>query len=222
MMCVTQSYRSVTTKASAHVLQAIQALCVKTVQVCVKSCGVLVHTGLSRPNFYFLTVVNECALGTSNCDQVCTDTAESFTCSCHDGYVLQPDGHSCECGGTFTAGSGSFQTPGWPDSYPQENFQCVWIVDVAGAGSIEFNINTTAFGINGRSPCTNDHIQFFDGTGSNAASLDKICGSRSSVTLTPITTSSSSAKVVFTGSANPSRPASRVGVKVDYTTGGKT
>ena len=89
---------------------------------------------------------------------------------------------------------------------------------MAGAESIEFNIDDSAFGINGRGSCTNDHIQFFDGTGSNAASLLKLCGSRSSVTFTPITTSSSSARVVFTGSVNQNRPASRVGVKVDYIT----
>ena len=90
---------------------------------------------------------------------------------------------------------------------------------MAGAGSIEFTIDNSAFGINGRNPCTNDYIQFFDGTGSNAASLAKLCGF--SISVNPITTSSSSARVVFTGSVNPNRPASRVGVKVDYTTGGK-
>jgi hypothetical protein len=75
----------------------------------------------------------------------------------------------------------------------------VWIIDVDGAEAIEFNIDDSTFGINGRPPCTNDHIEFFDGTGSNAASLEKICGVLSLVTLTPITTSSSSARVVFTG-----------------------
>ena len=166
--------------------------------------------------------INECSsTTTNNCEHICTNTDGSFTCSCNDGYVLQPDGHSCECGGTFTAAAGSFQTLGWPNSYPQEDFQCVWMINVTGAGSIEFNINTTAFGINGRPPCTRDHIEFFDGNGSNAASLGKFCGSRSAFTFSPITTSSSSARVVFTGSVNSHRPASRVGVKVDYTTGGK-
>ena len=94
----------------------------------------------------------------------------------------------------------------------------MWIVDVAGAESIEFNIDDSAFGINGRPPCTNDHIEFFDGTGSNAASLRKTCGHSGLANLTPITTSSSSARVVFTGSVNQHRPASRVGVKVDYVT----
>ena len=90
---------------------------------------------------------------------------------------------------------------------------------MAGAGSIEFNIDDSAFGINGRPPCTRDHIEFFDGTGSNAASQGKICGLTrfDTVTLTPITLNSSRAGVVFTGSANRNRPASRVGVRVTYT-----
>ena len=94
----------------------------------------------------------------------------------------------------------------------------MWIIDIAGAELIQFNIDDSAFGINGRPPCTRDHIEFFDGTGSNAASLRKTCGNRGRANLTPITTSSSSARVVFTGSANQRRPASRVGVRVTYTT----
>ena len=166
---------------------------------------------------YLFPDIDECLAGGDNCDQICTNTDGSFTCSCYDGYKLQSDKHSCECGDTFTTAGGSFQTPGWPFSYPQEDFQCVWIIDVAGAESIEFTIDDSAFGINGRPPCTNDHIQFFDGTDRNAVSLKKICGLTGLVTLTPITTSSSSARVVFTGSVKPHRPTSRVGVRVTYT-----
>ena len=172
-----------------------------------------------EPSIYF-SDIDECLAGTDNCNQVCTNTDGSFTCSCNDGYELQSNGHSCVCGGTLTAASGSFQTPGWPNSYPQEYFQCVWIIDVAGAESIELNIDDSAFGINGRPPCARDHIEFFDGTGSNAASLGKFCGliRFETVTLTPIATNSSRVGVVFTGTANPHRPASRVGVRVTYTT----
>ena len=170
--------------------------------------------------------INECTEGSHNCEQSCTDTTGSFTCSCDSGFTLAADGRSCTadpvapfCGGTLTAASGSFQTPGYPDSYPQEDFQCVWIIELPNNGAtIEFTIDDSAFGINGRDSCTSDHIQFFDGTGTSDALLLRLCGARSSVTLTPITTSSSSARVVFTGSVNPNRPDSRVGVKVDYTT----
>ena len=171
--------------------------------------------------FVHLVAINECATGVHNCDQGCVDTEESFFCTCDSGYRLGSDGRSCitDCGGRLTTSSGSFQTPGWPNTYPQENFQCEWIVELPNSGAtIEFTIDDSAFGINGRDSCTSDHIQFFDGTGTSDALLLRLCGSHSSVTLTPITTSSSSAKVVFTGSVNADRPASRVGVKVDYTT----
>ena len=119
----------------------------------------------------------------------------------------------------MTAASGSFQTEGWPNSYTRRNFQCEWFIQLPDtSAAIEFTIDESAFGINGRPPCTTDHIEFFDGTSTNAASLEKICGLPhfyESDTLPIITTTSSRARVVFTGS-DRTRSATRVGVKVDY------
>ena len=39
--------------------------------------------------------IDECFLKTSECDQECHDTPGSYECSCFDGYLLLPDGHSC-------------------------------------------------------------------------------------------------------------------------------
>ena len=119
----------------------------------------------------------------------------------------------------MTAASGSFQTPGWPTSYPLENMRCEWTIELSNPiATIEFTVDDSAFGINGRDPCSTDHIEFFDGTGGNADSLQKLCGLVKFNTFVPIiTTTSSQARVVFTGSSR-SRPASRVGVKVDYIT----
>ena len=173
-----------------------------------------------------LSDINECTAGSHNCEQRCTNTAGSFTCSCNSGFTLAADGRSCIedsteplCGGRLTATSGSFQTPGWPTSYPNDNFQCEWIIDIPdNRASIEFRIDTSAFGINGRSPCATDNIEFFEGTGNGANSLEKICGLMSFNGFTDlITTTGSEARVVFTGTTN-FRSASRVGVKVDYRT----
>ena len=164
--------------------------------------------------------IDECSEGTSNCDHICINTNGSYTCDCDSGHLLQPDGHTCQCGGPLTAASGSFQTPDWPTSYPFENFQCEWFIELPNsAATIEFTIDDSAFGIKGRPPsCPTDHIEFFDGNSSNADSLNMICGLPSSYNTLPITTTTSSvARVVFTGSDN-SRPSSRVGVKVDYVT----
>lgn len=118
------------------------------------------------------------------------------------------------CGGLLTSPSGSFQTPGWPVSYPSEDFECEWIVDVPINGyAIEFTIDSSAYGINGRPPCRYDNIKFFDGIDSNAASLHKLCKFKNPG---PIKTSTSEAKVVFTGTSR-SRNANRVGVRVTYT-----
>ena len=128
---------------------------------------------------------------------------------------------SSGCGGRLTAASGSFQTEGYPDSYRFENFECEWTIELPDTrATIEFTIDESAFGINGRPPCTTDHIEFFDGTTTNAASLEKICGLADfyqSDTLPTITTTSSRARVVFTGS-DRTRPVSRVGVRVTYRT----
>ena len=47
------------------------------------------------PNFYFATDIDECTLGTDNCDvnANCTNTIGSFECFCNDGF--EGDGTSC-------------------------------------------------------------------------------------------------------------------------------
>ena len=43
-----------------------------------------------------LVVLSGCAVNNGGCAQVCTDTEESYFCSCNPHFVLSPDGHSCE------------------------------------------------------------------------------------------------------------------------------
>ena len=147
--------------------------------------------------------IDECSENTDNCEQVCSNTPGSFNCSCNEGYVLADNGYSCTvtCGGNLTGSSGSFQTPGWPNSYPQEDFQCEWISDPSNSSNarIEFTIDDSSYGINGMTPCSTDYIQFFDGTGSNAVSLHKLCKFDNPG---PFVTSTSQARVVFFGTAD--------------------
>ena len=56
-------------------------------------------------NHWFITLIfllhdnniddDECALGTAACNQECTNTPGSYTCSCFEGYVLDDDQHIC-------------------------------------------------------------------------------------------------------------------------------
>ena len=58
---------------------------------------------LSLLSQVFITERDECDLDTDNCDQVCTNTDGSYTCSCNSGFTLDADGHSCT--GTFIVSS---------------------------------------------------------------------------------------------------------------------
>ena len=42
-----------------------------------------------------MNTVDECAEGTDDCAQVCTDTLLSYTCSCQSGYRLASDNRGC-------------------------------------------------------------------------------------------------------------------------------
>ena len=48
---------------------------------------------LSIPNRYSISDVDECTTSPCHDNAECTNTAGSFTCSCHDGY--SGDGKTC-------------------------------------------------------------------------------------------------------------------------------
>ena len=43
----------------------------------------------------FVLDIDECQINNGGCEQVCTNTAGSFECSCPTGYVLAADGANC-------------------------------------------------------------------------------------------------------------------------------
>ena len=166
--------------------------------------------------FFLLVDIDECAENLHNCESGCSNTDGSFICTCEEGYMLESDGRSCKCGGHFTAASGSFNTPGWPTAYPKKNFECVWTINLPNPdATVLLTIDETAYGIHGRKPCPTDHIQFFDGMDEHDPLMHKLC--KFNVPDSPIQTSSSQARVVFTGSSLK-RMQSRVGVRVTYST----
>ncbi|CAI8007057.1 Tolloid-like protein 2 [Geodia barretti] len=159
--------------------------------------------------------IDECSTSVHGCQQVCTNTEGSYSCECRDGYALDDNGKTCSisCGGRLLDSSGSFQTPDWPDKYPQADFICEWTIDMSANSSIQFTVDSSAYGINGRPPCQNDHLEFFDGMESDSRSLGRFCKLE---VPPPITTSTGAARVVFEGREHQNRPASRKGVRVMY------
>ena len=160
--------------------------------------------------------IDECSTNAHECEDVCSNTVGSYSCSCGEGYVLNEDGRTCSisCGGRRTEASGSFHTPDWPLRYPTEDFRCEWVIDIENPTDsvIEISFNKP-YGINGRDECVNDYVEVLDGIEDNSPSFGRHCFLRRPG---PILTSSSTATVVFQGSSL-GRPASRVGISVNYT-----
>ena len=167
--------------------------------------------------FSYFVDIDECSTNIHGCQQVCVNTEGSYSCECRDGYALDDNGMTCSisCGGSLLDSSGSFQTPDWPDRYPQADFICEWTIDMSTNSSIQFTVDSSAYGINGRHPCQNDHLEFFNGLESDSRSLGRFCKLE---VPPPITTSTGAARIVFEGRVHQNRPASRKGVRVVYTT----
>ena len=147
---------------------------------------------------------------------MCVNTLGSYYCECREGFALSDNGRSCsiDCGGRFTETNGSFQSPGWPDGYPQLDFRCVWTVENIPTGrSVAFIIDETAFGIHSNAPCVRDYIEFFNTADSSGVSVGRYC---SLTTPGPVIITSDGARIVFQGRVHQNRPSEYVGVRVTY------
>lgn len=159
-------------------------------------------------------LIDECALDLHNCEQVCIDLASSYVCSCYDGYALLRGGSFCfpYCTEHFTSEVGDFNTPSWPDYYP-ESFGCEWTIDPSQTLQnlsyiLVFTVDRSAYGIS----CDQEYIEFFDGLSFNASSLGRFCGQNPPMT---IHTTGMQARVVF--QASDEHPDHLRGVRVTYT-----
>ena len=150
-----------------------------------------------------------------NCEQECIDLPTSFVCSCYDGYAITRNGVHCfpYCSADFTAEVGEFNTPSWPESYPQ-SFECGWnlnLTETLGNFSyfIVFRVDSSAYGM--ESNCSEEYLEFFDGLSVNATSLGRYCGTTPPQ---PVATTGLEARVVF--SASDEHPDNLRGVRVTY------
>ena len=62
--------------------------------------SILTNTEGSVTPFHF-AAASECEINNAGCDHYCTETIESYTCSCYVGYTLDLDGHTCVGKQTF-------------------------------------------------------------------------------------------------------------------------
>ena len=115
------------------------------------------------------------------CEHLCTDTEESYFCTCRDQYLLQADRHSCKlviiplvlaipaptlpaigsCGGglsLLTALKDSIQTVGWPSTAYPLNVECTWDIVCPAGSKIEIEFEDP-FRIAGSMPsCAEDSV----------------------------------------------------------------
>ncbi|XP_017270868.3 complement C1r subcomponent [Kryptolebias marmoratus] len=77
------------------------------------------------------------------CSQICLNTLGSYLCSCHHGYELRSDQHTCmlSCGGgVFDEPEGHLLSPGYPNSVPRA-FSCQYIISVEPGFTVSLNFS---------------------------------------------------------------------------------
>ena len=75
-----------------------------------------------------VTDLDECALDNGGCEDECRNTAGSYHCVCHDGFILDEDKHRCkvgDCRFEITAPTRNVISPNYPMNY-SSNLDCYW------------------------------------------------------------------------------------------------
>uniref|UniRef100_A0A673AMU3 Cubilin n=1 Tax=Sphaeramia orbicularis TaxID=375764 RepID=A0A673AMU3_9TELE len=81
------------------------------------------------------------------------------------------------CGGELSGPTGSFNSPGYPDRYP-ENRECIWYIHTSGGSSITLNIHE--FDVEFHQDCNYDVLEVYGGPDLMAPQLAKLCSTTSS------------------------------------------
>ncbi|CAL8247375.1 unnamed protein product [Lota lota] len=79
------------------------------------------------------------------CSHICHNTLGSYLCSCHHGYELRPDQHTCvaSCvGGVFSELTGHLSSPGFPDASLRK-LDCQYLISVEPGFTITLNFTST-------------------------------------------------------------------------------
>ena len=127
------------------------------------------------------TEVNECLINNGGCNHICTDTPDSFECSCDASYVLAPaDNKTCfpkttDCFNIIMEPNGHINTTGFPDSPYGPNTTCTWIIWLPTYGGIELEFDE--IDIEDSPDCVKDRVTIWNGKEGESLS-SSYCGNQ--------------------------------------------
>ncbi|CAL8289607.1 unnamed protein product [Merluccius merluccius] len=104
------------------------------------------HKGFSA--HYQAIDIDECAPLDADseplCSHICHNTLGSYLCSCHHGYMLRPDKHTCvaSCvGGLFSELDGHLSSPGFPEA-SRRGLDCQYLISVEPGFLVTLNFTS--------------------------------------------------------------------------------
>lgn len=121
---------------------------------------------------------DECAVNNGGCQHICKNTIGSYSCSCHNGFVLHENKHDCKegsCTHHITSSNGEIFSPNWPDSYPSRK-DCAWLFTTTPGHRIKLLF--TDFDLEPHQECAYDHILVYDGATLDSNTLGRFCGAK--------------------------------------------
>ena len=112
----------------------------------------------------------------------------------------------------MTTSSGTFQTPNWPETYPN-NIDCEWRIQLPDASKVvEIRCEDDPFGIAGSLPaCEKDFLKFYDGHSKQDTEFGPFC-----YFTKPSTAVMSSNKAMAVFHSGPRHSSSRRGFKCSF------
>ncbi|XP_054716859.1 tolloid-like protein 1 [Uloborus diversus] len=126
----------------------------------------------------FFTDQDECTSNNGGCQQICKNTVGSYQCSCHNGFVLHPNGHDCKegsCVHHISSTDGVVSSPNYPDNYPSRK-ECTWRFDATPGHRIKLVFDS--FELEPHQECAYDHVALYDGDSAESPLLGRFCGSK--------------------------------------------
>ncbi|XP_037045819.1 tolloid-like protein 1 [Bradysia coprophila] len=124
----------------------------------------------------FFTDADQCAVNNGGCMHKCEKTVGSYTCSCHNGYVLHDNKHDCKesgCKHEISVSNGQIYSPNYPDYYPPKG-DCAWHFSATPGHRIRLMF--TEFETEYHQECAYDHVEIYNGNTSDSFTLGRFCG----------------------------------------------